>query len=181
MALELMSKTRESLAICKVKGSSTGLMHAFMNDLVTSVHVLPYGVWTCTVFLLESMYHLANVFSINISNSHVSLKHVHFNLWVIWKKNVAFKVYLYYFISIINTWSSWWNALCLFCERLATVFSAFSQCYTVISYWFWRPVGFQLSTAVKLQLKPVSVMLSALNQIVANSEVECQWNEVWGA
>lgn len=23
-------------------------------------------------------------------------------------------------------------------------------------------------------------MLSALNEIVANSEVECQWNEVWG-
>lgn len=32
---------RISLALCKVKGSSTGLVHAFMNDLVT---VLPYGV-----------------------------------------------------------------------------------------------------------------------------------------
>lgn len=41
---------------------------------VTSAYVEPYGVYICTVFLLESLFESsATVFSINILNSYVSV------------------------------------------------------------------------------------------------------------
>lgn len=69
-----------------LQGEGKLMYNAFMNDLVTGVHVLPYGVWTCTVFLLESMHHIANVFFYKHFKQSCLSKHIPFKLLVIWKK-----------------------------------------------------------------------------------------------
>lgn len=65
-------------------------------------------------------------------------KHVHFNLWVIWKKNVAFQVYLYYFRSIINSSPSWWNVFSLI---HGTLWLQNFQC--LVSVLWWLAIDFE--------------------------------------